>query len=271
MGQKAVAVAVEIGLIKIGSVRNCNVRFIGGKLKGTLKGKLRFVGKNGGNIAAETVAHRLFVGLVGGIYKAFNRLFRKGVDIRLIIKPGGGSRRFHIGVPNLAGRLLVFLQHFIRNQIALRVELNVVAGKQYALAVTGYHRRGIVYVFGFALAVIGRGGEKYVFLAVFVVFGNIAAAVAGRPLIFIVKPGEHIAVFGFFYARANKSHKFIRQISCRHTHAGMHVETAEPHLLHAVDFGIQQRFIKFCIPCPKRSRPVFGGWMFEQFKRYFPR
>ena len=91
-----------------------------------------------------------------------------------------------------------------------------------------------------------------------VVFGGHSTSGAGWPAVFIIEPGLHAQRLCLLHAGVNAPKPFLGQIWRRQSHAGMHEEPSEAHLLEDADLPTQLIRLQFGVPCPERGGTVAG-------------
>src|SRR5690606_28458313 len=130
----------------------------------------------------------------------------------LMIIPRHAGDGFEIGEPLFdTGRSMVVVVQTLIRHGALRVAVNGVASEQRAvLGAPGECAAPIRR--GPDGAVVGRAGEEQILEPVLWIFGDETAAEAGRPAIFVVEPGEHLAALRLVGAGADEREKFVAEI-----------------------------------------------------------
>ena len=205
-----------------------------GKAQAALAGELGLIGENGGDQAAEILSHRLKIALVGHLQEPADSLGVQGVYIGLVIVPGVGQIRFHIGIPFPPLGLRLGIDAHGALQAAIAVQGNIIAGQQTAAIRAG----GIAghFVAGFAglLLTVGIRREQQVPGTITLLFGYHSSRGAGGPTVLIVEPGQHVLLAAFFHTGLNQLHEFIAQVGRSHAGAHMHMGAAHAHFLEHV-------------------------------------
>ena len=81
-----------------------------------------------------------------------------------------------------------------------------------------------------------------------------------RPAVFIIKPCVHAEFFRFRNTGFYAFEPFLAEIFRVQPDAGVHEETAKPHLLHEADLPDQFLRFQFCVPRPeRRSAEIRAG------------
>ena len=234
-----------------------------GIVQGLLAFELGFVGKNRRRGFGELVPQQLVVPLMGQLDKPLNRRLIQGIDIGLVVVPGGFRVQLQINVPHAVVLAVVHrFQPLIVGEIAV-LQGDPVAGQTIA---QGFFSRGdlgvesrlVRLIFGFEIR-----GETHEPLPIAQVGGDKAACRAGGPAVLVVQPGEHLLLLGLLVAGFDHFHKLIAEIGGVHTGAHVHVKSAEAHLLEHVDLIQQGLFVQLAVPGPEGRAAVFAAGILE--------
>ena len=206
--------------------------------------EMRLVGEDRRHQAAEVLAHRCAVRLVGDLDEAADRLRIHRVDVGLAVVPAPRLRHLEIRMPQLlaGSRRGSVGQPSIAGQRALPIERHRVARQQPAA-----RRRGI-----------GLGREAQEARAETLLLGDHAAGAAGGPAILVVEPGAQAAAgAAVLDAGLDVIEKLGAQVWSIEAGAAVDVPTAHAHLGEPAGLAQQLRAVELAVPAPERRPAVF--------------
>ena len=256
-GQKCIIVLCGKGFGQIGCPRQRDTAQIGCKIQRLLAGELRFICEDSGNGAVKFLTDGIGISIVRDMNELIDGFLGKRIDIGLTIVPWVVARGHQIRIPLGPCGIIVFADHGAGCKITVFVENNVIYRDQRGLACVEC-----------CFKINGIGNRRRCHAQMTgtqaVVLCDNTACGTGRPAILVIEPCKHVFFFCFFDTAADAIHEFLRQIRCRHTGAGVHVETAHTHFLHRVNFAVQMILFQRGIPCPERGTAVFGCRIFKK-------
>ena len=192
-----------------------------------------------------------------------NHFWVKQVGIRLPVKPWVDARDFNVSIPE---RIRIFAVRPIRIQTPvtlhppLLVQRNCVDRQQSTVIAANVLPIGAHFKSIFLRRITQRlrredqDSRTAAFIA-----GNVSPSEAGRPAIFIIKPGAHAVLLGPHYTMADPSYKRLLHVRQRHARPGMEMGAAHSHLpehiCHEINIPVRHR----AVPGPERRTPVFCG------------
>ena len=186
---------------------------------------------------------------MGYLQKALNGFFVEGVHVGLIVEYGSEVSDLPPYVPQGTLGVLALREPFVGGEALVFVQHHVKAGQEVGVG---------------AVREVRVAGEGNVSLAVFLVLGDVAAAVARGPLVLVVEPGQHLILLGVIGAGLDQLHEVVGEVGGGHAGSAMHMESAQPHFLENIDLTEEFLLLQIAVPGPERGSPIFGGGVGEQ-------
>ena len=244
---------IPIGLLKglrqvIGPGQG-DIPGIGGVIQGLLSGKLRFIGKNGGDQAAKILPDMRRVGVMGDMEKLLHAARVKGVDIGLVVVPGIIPCDFPVNIQRKAFCMTVFFHAPIGFQRAVRIQGDIKGGEKRGVCSLLSCKHGIALTEGRILC-------------------DQSAGRAGGPAVLIIEPDQHVFLTRLFHTGLDQLKKLFAQVFRFQTGPHMDMDTAVAHLLELFHLPEQVFFIQLAVPGPERGAAVLTARIGEQAFRH---